>query len=230
MPLFIINKPKDISSNNYLTQIKREIGTKKAGHSGTLDPFATGLLVIATDGETKLLSRFLETTKVYTGKILFGKTTDTLDTEGEVTEEKDVEITKLMIEEQIQLKFTGIIEQTPPIYSAIKVDGKRSYDLAREGKEVEHKPVKRTIFSFKVKETSEKNVFSFEVKVSSGTYIRSLAYDLGQALNVPSMLIELTRTKVGLLSLENVVGEYTEVSILDALNLQTIDVREDTMK
>ncbi|NQX83334.1 MAG: tRNA pseudouridine(55) synthase TruB [Mycoplasmataceae bacterium] len=197
MAFYLLDKQKGISSNKTLSMLKHEFNIKKAGFSGVLDPFATGLLIIATNGDTKFLNLFLHSKKTYTGTILFGKTTDTLDTEGKITmflNNFSLDLNK--IKNLIKKNFYGTIMQTPPKYSNIKVNGQRARNLVRENKKFELKKVKRTIFKFEVFNLRN-NLLDFKVEVSSGTYIRSLALDLGKEMNIPSMLIELRRESIG---------------------------------
>ena len=203
MGLYILDKPTGISSNRALSEFKHKNNISKVGFSGVLDPFASGLLIIATGAHTRLLDIFLNQEKTYRGKILFGKTTDTLDTEGKITSEADnVELTIKDIRAEIKKSFLGDIKQTPPIYSNIKVNGKRARELALKGKEVKLKPKDRTIYSFEIKSFGN-NEAEFKVKVSSGTYIRQLAFDLGKELGYPAMLLELRRTKIGNIKVGN---------------------------
>ncbi len=198
MAFYLLDKPQGITSNKALSFIKREYGISKAGFSGVLDPFATGLLIVATKGDTKFLDLFLHSPKTYTGTIFFGRRTDTLDIDGEVIEEtQDVKINFSELENLINEKFKGVISQVPPKHSNIKVNGKRAHELTRKGKiDFELKPVKREIFSFDIKQISD-NEIEFKVVVSSGTYIRSLARDIGDELNIPTMLNSLRREAIG---------------------------------
>ncbi len=222
MGLYILDKPTGISSNRALSEFKHENNISKAGFSGVLDPFASGLLIVATGAHTRLLDIFLNQEKTYTGKILFGKTTDTLDTEGEITAEvENVELTIEEIKDEIERSFLGDIKQTPPIYSNIKVNGKRARELALKGEEVKLKEKDRTIYSFEIKSFNN-NEAEFEVKVSSGTYIRQLGFDLGKNLGYPAMLTELRRTKIGNIEVGN-----GEIDPYKSAGLNTIEINQE---
>lgn len=198
----LVDKPLGWTSfdvvNKLRWNLKRKTGKKKikVGHAGTLDPLATGLLVICIGKHTKRIEELMAGTKTYTGKILVGKTTPSYDLESEYNQEFPTEhITEEMIQEVAQ-SFIGEQDQVPPIFSAKQVDGKRAYDLARAGKEVELKANKILIEDFKV-DTSNFPEVSFEVSCSKGTYIRSIAHDFGKKLNSGGTLIELRRTRSG---------------------------------
>ncbi len=197
MSIYLIDKQSGITSNKALSLFKQKENVTKAGFSGVLDPFATGLLIVATDGDTKFLDLFLNSSKTYEGTMLFGKATDTLDTDGEVTEEVEgVDIIFPELIHVIQDHFIGRIEQIPPKHSNIKVDGKRAHELTRKDIDFELKPVTREVISFEVSQLNG-NEFKFKVEVSSGTYIRSLARDIGEYLGVPAMLTSLRRVSIG---------------------------------
>ncbi|MBI1183888.1 tRNA pseudouridine(55) synthase TruB [bacterium] len=213
--LLLIDKPLDWTSFDAVNKIKSLLRNKykkqiKVGHAGTLDPRATGLLIICTGKKTKLLAGLQGMDKVYTGEIELGATTPTYDTESEIDERFGIEhITPELIEQTLP-KFKGFLEQYPPAHSAVWVDGKRAYELARKGKEVEMKPRSIRIFYVEVIDYSAP-ILRFEAKVSKGTYIRSLAYDLGKALNSGGYLKTLRRTKIG------------EYSVADALTLEQFE-------
>src|SRR5690606_8524465 len=184
--IFLIDKPLDWTSfdvvNKIRWNIKKTYGLKKikVGHAGTLDPKATGLLIICTGKLTKKIDEIQAESKVYTGKIKLGATTPTFDTESEENQTFSTEhISEEFIQETVR-KFVGEIEQFPPIHSAVKQDGKRLYELARAGKEVELKPRKITIYEFKITKI-EMPFVEFEVHCGKGTYIRSLANDFGKS-------------------------------------------------
>jgi len=200
--IFLIDKPLDWTSFDAVNKIRWNIRKTyhlkkiKVGHAGTLDPKATGLLIICTGKFTKKIESIQAESKVYTGQIKLGASTPTYDTESEEDQFFPIEhITDELIHQNIE-KFKGEIEQYPPIHSALKVDGKRMYELARAGVEVEVKPRKITIHDFKITKIDLPFV-EFEVHCSKGTYIRSLAYDFGKALNSGAYLTELRRTKIG---------------------------------
>lgn len=200
--VFLIDKPLDWTSFDAVNKIRWNIRKAydlkkiKVGHAGTLDPKATGLLLICTGKWTKRIDEFQAQEKTYTGTIKLGVTTPTYDLESEEDQMFPTEhITDELIYETTK-QFTGDIEQFPPMHSAIKVDGKRLYELAREGQEIERKARKVTIEEFKITKIDLPFV-DFEVKCSKGTYIRSLAFDFGKALNSGGYLTALRRTKIG---------------------------------
>ncbi|MBS7334136.1 tRNA pseudouridine(55) synthase TruB [Faecalibacter bovis] len=200
--VFLIDKPLDWTSFDAVNKIRWNIRKAynlkkiKVGHAGTLDPKATGLLLICTGKWTKKIDEFQAQEKTYTGTIKLGVTTPTYDLESEEDQIFPTDhITEEMIHETTK-QFTGEIEQLPPMHSAIKVDGKRLYELARDGQEIERKARKVTIEEFKITKIDLPFV-DFEVKCSKGTYIRSLAYDFGKALNSGGYLTALRRTKIG---------------------------------
>ncbi len=197
MTFYLLDKEQGITSNKALSFLKKELNIKKAGFSGVLDPFATGLLIVATDGDTKFLDLFLHSPKTYSGRILFGKRTDTLDIDGEVISEDEVSIDFEKLKQIVEKKFIGKISQVPPKFSNIKVNGKRAHELSRKSNiDFELKPVDREVYKFEINKVNEVE-FDFTVTVSSGTYIRSLARDIGDELEVPSMLTVLRRESVG---------------------------------
>lgn len=225
MSFYLLDKNSGITSNKALSLLKKEINVKKAGFSGVLDPFATGLLIVATNGDTKFLDLFLHSPKTYSGKILFGKTTDTLDIDGEVVEEKDViELTLDKIKSVIENKFIGKINQVPPKYSNIKVNGKRAHELSRNEVEFELKEVEREIYKMEVSNFKDNEV-EFNVTVSSGTYIRSLANDIGKELDLPAMLTVLRRESVGTINVPNSTLEIGRDYIVP---FNRLDVDEST--
>ena len=182
----------------------------KVGHAGTLDPLATGLLIICTGKFTKTIPELQGQIKEYTGTITLGATTPSFDLETEIDEKFPTDhITEELLQETTK-KFIGEIEQTPPVFSALKKDGKRLYEYAREGKEVEVKKRKVEISEFEIDTKDFPNVH-FRAVCSKGTYIRSLAHEFGQALNSGAHLSELRRTKIGDHSVENAMDlEYFE--------------------
>ncbi len=200
--LLLIDKPKDWTSFDVVNKIrytlKFKLGVKKikVGHSGTLDPMATGLLIICTGKFTKKLAQLQNLTKVYTGTIMLGSTTPSFDAETEIDASYP---TNHITEELIQMakqQFIGDIEQVPPIFSAIKVDGQPLYKKARKGIKVEIKPRPVHIYQFDFNRIEIPEI-DFTVKCSKGTYIRSLANDFGKALKSGAYLSALCRTKIG---------------------------------
>ena len=200
--VFLIDKPMDWTSFDVVNKIRWNIRKSydlkkiKVGHAGTLDPKATGLLLVCTGKLTKRIDEFQAQEKTYTGTIKLGVTTPTYDLESEEDQTFPTEhLTEEIINEATK-QFIGEIEQFPPMHSAIKVDGKRLYELAREGQEIERKARKITIHDFKITKIDLPFV-DFEVNCSKGTYIRSLAFDFGKAVNSGGYLTALRRTKIG---------------------------------
>lgn len=192
----LFDKPKEYTSARLVNIVKKFLNVNKAGHSGTLDPKATGLMVVCTGKRTKMLNELLGCDKEYEGIMILGEKTKSFDSETEVFEKKDIgHITGEMIAEAVK-QFTGEISQVPPMYSAVKHKGKPLYKMARKGEVLERAP---KIVNVKVFETGELtgNEVTFRVLCSKGTYIRSLVSDLGDKLGTGAYLKELRRTKVG---------------------------------
>jgi tRNA pseudouridine55 synthase len=214
----LVDKPLHWTSfdvvNKLRWNIKQTLGVKKikVGHAGTLDPLATGLLIICIGKHTKRIDELMGGMKTYTGTILLGKTTPSYDLESEYDQEFPTEHITPELLDQARLQFIGTIQQVPPIFSAKQVDGKRAYDLARAGKVVELKANTIEIVSFDIS-TERFPEVDFTVSCSKGTYIRSIASDFGKALKSGGTLISLRRTMSGGLSIENAksVDEWIEV-------------------
>ena len=213
----IFDKPVGLGSTQAVGAVKRVcreagLGKVKVGHGGTLDPLASGVLPIALGEATKLCGRMLDASKTYDFTIAFGTETAGLDAEGEVVATSDVRPTLADIEAVLP-RFTGPIEQVPPAYSAIKIDGQRAYDLARKGEAVEMKARSVTIFSLRGDERGEGPLESITLTahVSKGTYIRSLARDIARAVGSVGHVTMLRRTKAGPFTLEQAIS-------LDKLN------------
>lgn len=197
-----INKPKGMTSFDVISKLRKILNIKQIGHAGTLDPFATGVLPIAIGKATKILE-FLPSDKKYIATVQFGKNTTTYDLEGEITDIFDKKVSKAEILEALK-NFEGEILQIPPIYSAIKKEGKKLYEYAREGKTIEITPRKITIHKINLIDFDENSQQGkILVECSGGTYIRSIAYDLGKSLNCGAHLIELERTMSGKFLIEN---------------------------
>ncbi len=195
----VIDKPAGCTSHDVVDVVRKDLGTRKVGHAGTLDPDATGVLVLGVGRGTKLLEFVTGSDKTYTADIVFGIETDTLDDSGTVTAQYEMDPSDLS-EEKVQIaasQFVGAIEQIPPMVSAVRVDGKRLHELAREGKVVERKPRPVTVHSYNVTATDDPMVFAAAIDCSSGTYIRTLAADLGLALGGGAHLKNLRRHSVG---------------------------------
>ncbi len=196
-----INKDKDMTSHDVVNIVRRKLSIKKVGHTGTLDPMATGVLPICIGKATKLASIITDGNKCYGVKMRLGFSTDTYDISGEVTGTSEVEVSEQEIVKEVE-SFVGEIMQTPPMYSAIKVGGKKLYELARQGKVVERKQRKINIFSIDDIKVDGKDV-SFVVFCSKGTYVRSLVFDIGQKLGTLATMTELCRLSSGAYDLEN---------------------------
>lgn len=191
-----VYKPKGITSHDVVARLRRVTKIKQIGHTGTLDPFAEGVLPICIGKATRLIE-YLADDKEYLATVQFGKSTTTYDLEGEVTQSYDKTVTENDVKEGIKV-FEGEISQIPPIYSAIKVNGKKLYDYARQGQEVQIQPRKVTIEKIEHVHFDEENqTADVLIKCSKGTYIRSIAHDLGQNLNAGGHLIKLVRTQAG---------------------------------
>lgn len=214
--IILLDKPLDWTSfqavNKLKYKLKREFSLPKKfkiGHAGTLDPRATGLLIVCTGKFTKIIPEIQDAPKEYFTEIKIGAQTESYDTEKPEIFPQDISnITEDQIKETLN-KFVGEIDQKPPVFSAIKIDGNRAYDLARKGKEVEMKSRKTTIHY--IKDVSIELPFvRFTVGCSKGTYIRSLAHDIGQSLEVGAYLTNLRRTKIGKYNIEDGSGDYLD--------------------
>jgi tRNA pseudouridine55 synthase len=200
--LILINKPIGWTSFDVVNKLRYKLKIKKIGHAGTLDPLATGLLILCTGKMTKRIDEYQAQEKEYTGKFIIGQSTPSHDLETKITETKDI---SLITDEAIlyaSTKFKGVIQQVPPLHSAIKVDGKRAYKFARKGKDIELKPREVTILEFEITHIQKPEI-SFRIVCSKGTYIRSIARDFGNELGVGAYLTELCRTRIGEFKLEN---------------------------
>lgn len=200
----VVDKPAGVTSHDVVGMLRRRFGERQVGHAGTLDPDATGVLVVGVGMATKLL-RFVEkTTKHYTGEVVLGTETSTLDAAGAVTATHDMSaVTVDDARRAVAEHLVGPIEQIPPMVSAIKIDGKRLHELAREGIEVERAPRPVTIHSFAVEPGPEPGVLAIDVACTAGTYVRTLAADLGHLLGGGAHLRNLRRTAVGLFTLDD---------------------------
>lgn len=211
----ILDKPHGLGSTQAVGAVKRALrdsgaGKAKVGHGGTLDPLATGVLPIAVGEATKLAGRMLDSDKIYDFTVAFGAQTDTLDREGEVIARSEVRPTHAQVEAMLP-HFTGPVEQAPPAYSAILIDGRRAYDLARAGQDVEMKRRSVTIHSLRVSAPPRGDAEGMEeitltAHVSKGTYIRSLARDLALALGTVGHVTMLRRVKAGPFTLESAIS------------------------
>ena len=222
--IILVNKPSGMTSHDVVNKLRRILKTKKVGHCGTLDPDATGVLVVCVNKATKVLQFLTSESKEYVATLSLGTSTDTYDASGKIIETK--EFHALDNNEIVACfnNFIGSQEQKPPIYSAIKVNGKKLYEYARAGEQVEVPTRSVTVNHLEILQI-ENNLIKFKVGCSKGTYIRSLCYDLAKALGYPGHMKDLIRTKSGNFSLENCFtleqienGEYTTVSLEEALN------------
>jgi tRNA pseudouridine55 synthase len=223
--ILLVDKPLHWTSfavvNKLRYPLRRKYDKKKfkVGHAGTLDPLATGLLVICTGKKTKAITEFIQDRKAYTGVIQLGATTPSFDLETEIDQNFPTEHINQELIDSIRPQFEGEIEQTPPIFSAKKVDGKKAYDLARAGKEVELKKAQITIHKMKL-ELIANHQIQFEIECSKGTYIRSLANDIGAALHSGGHLIELRRTQSGDFDIKDAKTLEEWVEILEAFEVE----------
>ena len=193
----IVDKEAGWTSHDVVAKARGILGTRKVGHSGTLDPPATGVLILGVGRGTRLLRFITELPKTYVATFRLGVETTTLDAEGDVTATHDMAGVDLDAVQRVAADFVGPIEQIPPMVSAVKVDGKRLHELAREGKEVERKPRPVTIHSLEIDPTEQPDVFQMTVTCSSGTYVRTLAADIGTALGGGAHVVTLRRTAIG---------------------------------
>jgi tRNA pseudouridine55 synthase len=204
--LAIVDKEPGWTSHDVVAKARGLLGTRKIGHSGTLDPDATGVLLLGVGKVTRLLRYLGLTTKRYAGPVVLGTATSTLDASGDVTGTWDMAGVGLDDVRAAAARFTGDIQQVPPMVSAVKVDGRRLHELAREGIEVERAARPVTVHSFTVGASVAPGCFPIEVECSSGTYIRSLAADLGRALGGGAHLRDLRRTAIGSFTVSEAVA------------------------
>lgn len=201
--LIVIDKPKEVTSHDVVRKVKKILNVKKVGHTGTLDPNATGVLPILVGNGTKLSKYLINHDKIYEVVLKLGEKTDTADSEGKIIETRKVEKEQLKEEniKKVLESFLGKQSQVPPIYSAIKVNGKKLYEYARKGEEVEVKPREITIYGITFIKLDEEEL-SFEVACSKGTYIRSLCEDIAKRMKTVGYMKELRRKKVGKFDLD----------------------------
>ena len=210
--MIVVNKPKGITSFDVIRKLKKILKTKKIGHTGTLDPLATGVMLVCVGKATKLASDLEAKDKIYIADFDIGYATDTYDIEGKKIAENIIEVSKENLKQSIK-KFIGNIKQVPPMYSAVKIDGNKLYHLARKGIEIERPERDVTIEYINLLDFKDNKV-KIETKVSKGCYIRSLIYDIGQDLGTYATMTALQRKQVGDYSLENSysleqIGEMT---------------------
>ena len=228
--IILINKEKNITSRDVVNKISKKLNTKKVGHAGTLDPLATGLLVIGVGSGTKILELLTLDTKEYIATVKIGLETDTLDITGNVISSiNDYKLTKEELEETL-LSFVGTYNQTVPKYSAVKINGKKLYDYARNNIDIELPKRLVTIYNIELLDF-KKDEFTFKVLVSKGTYIRSLIKDIGERLNILMTMKDLIRTKSGKFLLEDssLVDSPKIIKIEDALDFKKITITDSKL-
>ncbi len=227
----IVDKPDGWTSHDVVARTRKVLGTRKVGHAGTLDPMATGVLVLGVGRGTRLLTFITGVAKSYEATIRFGVETDSLDADGEVTATHDM--TGLDPAEVVAgaARLTGDLLQVPPMVSALKVEGRRLHELAREGIEVERRPRPVTVTRFEISPTTDPLVWTAAIDCSSGTYVRTLAADLGRSLGGGAHLIGLRRTAVGPFLLDE-AHDLDHVTLLDPVegvrHLGRIEVDDET--
>lgn len=202
--IVIVDKPQGWTSQDVTARLRRVFGTRRIGHGGTLDPMATGVLPVFVGRATRAVEFFEHAEKTYETVLLLGKKTDTQDVTGTVLEERAADVTKSQVEE-VLTRFRGEIMQVPPMYSALKVNGQKLYELARKGKQVERQPRPVTVYELTVL-SFENNRLSLRVRCSKGTYIRTLCEDIGEALGCLGCMEALRRTQAGEYRLEDAVA------------------------
>ena len=232
--IFLINKEANWTSFDICAKVKRLFNTKKVGHSGTLDPFAEGLMIVCLGQATKIIPFLENYNKTYLATIKLGEETDTLDNTGNIIDKKDVLNYSLEELKNVLNSFLGKSQQIPPMYSALKHDGVPLYSLAREGIEIERKPRNIEIFSIELIEYN-KPFLTFKCKVSKGTYIRTLAKDIAIKLSTVGHLVKLIRTNIDKfdLNMAKKVNELTindSISIVEMLTLPTLIVDNEIEK
>ena len=229
----VVDKPAGLTSHDVVAKARKIFGTRKVGHSGTLDPDATGVLVLGVGRATRLLQCLTGLPKSYKGEIVFGEETSTLDSSGEVTHIHDMSGLTLSDVRKATKCFLGEIEQIPPMVSAVRIKGKRLYEIAREGNEIDRPARSVRVDRFEVYPTEDSKVYEVFVDCSSGTYIRSLAADLGLVLGGGAHLRNLRRTRVGsfgedeALPLEEIILQKPIEGMRD---FEMVRVDEDTRK
>lgn len=236
--IIIVNKPKGITSRDVVNEISKKFRTKKVGHTGTLDPIATGVMVVCLNAATKLVDKLTSYDKEYIATCILGIETDTLDNTGKILNTMQTHITKNQIETTLN-KFIGSYEQEVPKYSAIKINGKKLYEYARENIEV--KLPKRNVIINNINLVSgprymdNKTEFTFKCSVSKGTYIRSLIRDIASDLNTYGIMTDLIRTKQGNFDIKDAINldQITEnnlIRIKDVLTCQHVQITDDIRK
>ena len=209
--IIIIDKPADWTSMDVCARLRRCLSERRIGHAGTLDPMATGVLPVFVGRATRAVEFASEGEKEYLAGLRLGQVTDTQDTSGRVLEEHPVSVTREDLEAALA-PFRGPIQQVPPMYSAIKINGKKLYELARKGKEVERKPRPVTIHSLTVEQQLSETDYLIRVRCSKGTYVRTLCHDIGAALGCGGTMFSLRRTMAAGFSLEQAISPWKRCS------------------
>ena len=229
--IILLNKPKGITSRDLVNEVSKKIGIKKVGHAGTLDPLATGLMIIGVGTSTKILDLLTLDKKEYIATVKIGIQTDTLDITGNIVNKVDkYEISKEKIIECLN-HFKGSYFQEVPKYSAVKINGKRLYNYARSNEEIELPKREVNIYDIKLLDF-KKCEFSFKVLVSKGTFIRSLINDIGNYLNIPCTMKDLVRTKSGKFKLENSIkidDKFNFIPIQNELDFKIIKINDNNL-
>ena len=221
--ILLINKPKGITSHDVIDSIRKKFRIKKVGHAGTLDPMATGLLIVLIGKATKISPYMIEMSKTYEGTMKLGEITDSHDGEGTVIERRPLNDINPDVVKELAKKFLGDQYQIPPMFSAKKVNGQKLYKLARKGQVVDRKPQAIHIFSFDIIDIRSAEI-DFSVTCSKGTYVRTLANDFGEKLECGAHLIRLCRTKIGNLSVEN------SLTMDEILNMRAEDLKKHILR
>lgn len=226
--VILINKPKNFTSRDVVNIVSKKLKTKKVGHTGTLDPIASGVLVICVGKATKLCELLTCEKKEYIAKVVLGYETDTLDITGNIIKENKKTVSKKELEDVLKT-FIGAYNQEVPIYSAVKVNGKKLYEYARKNIKIKLPKKKVTVYDISLLKY-DGNTFIFKCTVSKGTYIRSLIRDIAYKLNTYGTMVELTRTRQGKFSIEEtnkIEEEYNIISIKDVLDIPKKQVNDE---
>ena len=226
----VVDKEPGWTSHDVVARARKKLNTRKVGHSGTLDPPATGILILGVGKATRLLKFITDLPKRYTATMVLGTQTTTLDAEGEITNVQSSIGVSLKSLQQVATQFVGAILQTPPMVSAVKVDGKRLYEIAREGREIERKPRSVHVHHLSIEHTSEKDIYKIHVTCGSGTYIRSLVSDIAQAAGTIAHVGSLRRNSIGsfndsdantieeikVIGMESGLRDYSQITVNEA--------------
>ena len=235
--ILVVNKPSGYTSRDIVNIVGKCLGTKKIGHTGTLDPLATGVLVLCIDKGLKLVELLTNHDREYVAKIRLGIETDTYDITGNIINKRDASNIKIRDIERVLKKFLGNIKQEVPIYSSIKVNGKKLYEYARNGEDVVLPVRDVNISNLELTSDIFDGEFTIKCSVSKGTYIRSLVRDIGRELGCGAVMVELERTRLGIFSLEDAYSlediknnKYKLIDIEDAVMLPSVLVNDDLEK